>query len=81
MAEQFAQRQGKGGGDALDVHQADVATAALHVAEVGAVDAGPTGQVLLRQAQCLPARLDGEAEPLADVSPVTLPSTKRFFGS
>jgi hypothetical protein len=41
-AEEFGDRQGQGGGEALDVDQGQVARAALDVAEVGPVDAGPT---------------------------------------
>ena len=51
----------------FDVDEREVPRPALDVAQIGPVDAGPVGQILLGQPEGLAPRFDGEPEALADI--------------
>jgi hypothetical protein len=53
--------------DALNVDQADVAHAALNVAEISAVDPGTLRELLLGQFQLFTPAFDRKSKALADV--------------
>ena len=66
-SEEFRQRHAEGGGEPLDVDEAEVLLAPLDAANVGAVQARPVGKLLLRPAPVVAESPDACPEPCADV--------------
>lgn len=62
IADKIRDRHLQSGGKPVDIGEADVALASFHAADVRPVEAGTTGQRLLRETQLLAAVSDGSAE-------------------
>src|SRR5438309_4843665 len=71
--EQLGELDRQGGGDPLDVQEANIPHPALDVRQISPVYAGPFGELLLSQTKLLTPFLDGEAESLTNVGPSAPP--------